>query len=324
MRRITPIMSMRRQILAAGLLCLVALAPAQAETVSRIAAVVNGDIITTYALDQALAGYLAKSERQPSADQLGALRKELLSRLIEEQLVQQRIRALNLSVSDEEIENAMLDVQKQNQLTPEQLEQAVQNQGLTMAAYRESLRKQILRYKLVGQEVRSKVDVSESEVRDYYRAHLDDYRLAPTVTLSTISFPLPEKVGTVERERIRNAAREALGRLRKGEAIEQVAGAYRDSFGATGGASGTFTEGELTPEFLKAITGIEKGGLGTLAETDKAIVLLKVDDRNHGGLRQFEAVRPEITQTLVDQKTDGRIKEWTQSLKQKAFIEIRL
>jgi hypothetical protein len=53
-------------------------------------------------------------------------------------------------------------------------------------------------------------------------------------------------------------------------------------------------------------------------------VLLKVEDRTTGGLRQFETVRPEITQTLTDQKTDGRIKEWTQSLKQKAFIDIRL
>jgi peptidyl-prolyl cis-trans isomerase SurA len=317
-------MSVKRLALLIAILGLVALAPARAETVSRIAAVVNGDIITTYALDQALSSYLAKNQQQPSAEQLGALRKELLSRLIEEQLVQQRIRALNLSVSDEEVDNATLDVQKQNQLTREQLEQAIQAQGLTMAAYRESLRKQILRYKLVGQEVRSKVDVSESEVRDYYRAHLDDYRLAPAVTLSSISFPVPEKAGAVEREKIRNAAREALGRLRKGEPLEQVAGAYRDTFGATGGAIGTFTEGELTPEFVKAIAGIEKGGLGTLAETDKAIVLLKVDDRNHGGLRQFEAVRSEITQTLIDQKTDGRIKEWTQSLKQKAFIEVRL
>jgi len=52
--------------------------------------------------------------------------------------------------------------------------------------------------------------------------------------------------------------------------------------------------------------------------------VLKVDDRSSGGLRQFEAVRPEITQTLMDQKTDGRIREWTQTLKQKSFIDIRL
>ncbi len=311
-------------VLLLAVLCLATASPVRGETVSRIAAVVNGDIITTYALEQALAAHLAKSDKQPTPAQLGALRKELLSRLIEEQLVQQRIRALKLSVSDEEVDNAILDVQKQNQLTREQLEQAVQGQGLTFAAYRENLRKQILRYKLVGQEVRSKVDVSESEVRDYYRAHLDEYRLAPTVTLSAVSFPLPEKAGAAEREAIRAAAREALGRLRKGEAVEVVAGEFRDRFGATGTSLGTMLEGELTPEFTKAIAGVEKGGLGTLAETDRAIVLLRVDERTAGGLRQFEAVRPEIMQLLTDQKTDGRIKEWTQGLKQKAFIEIRL
>ena len=308
-----------------GLMCYAAQAPARAETmVSRIAAVVNTDIITTFELDQALNAQLAKAERQPSPAQVGALRKELLSRLIEEKLVQQRIRELGLKVSDEEVENAILDVQKQTQLTREQLEQAVQAQGLTFPAYRENLRKQILRYKLISQEVRSRVDVSESEVRDYYRAHLEEYRLPPTVTLSTISFPVPEKAGIVERESIRTAASEALGRLRAGETLEQVAAAYRDNFGATGSSLASLAERELTTEFSKALAGVEKGGVGALAETDRAIVLLKVDDRTPGGLRQFEAVRPEITQTLTEQKTDGRVKEWTQSLKQKAFIDIRL
>jgi len=311
-------------VMLAAMLCLAATTPAPAETVSRIAAVVNGDIITTYELDQALEAQLAKGAKQPTPAQVGALRKELLSRLIEEELVQQRIRALKLQVSDEEVENAILDVQKQSQLTREQLEQAVQGQGLTFAAYRENLRKQILRYKLVGQEVRSKVDVSEREIRDYYRAHLEEYRLAPTVTLSAITFPVPEKAGSAERESIRAAAREALSRLGQGAAVDQVAASYSNSFGATGGALGRFSEGELSPELATAVAGIEKGGLGSLAETEKAIIVLKVDDRSPGGLRQFEAVRPEITQTLMDQKTDGRIREWTQTLKQKSFIDIRL
>jgi peptidyl-prolyl cis-trans isomerase SurA len=298
--------------------------PASAETVSRIAAVVNGDIITTYELDQALNTQLAKSDKKPAPAQVGALRKELLSRMIEEKLVQQRISALHLQVSDEEVENAILDVQKQNQMTREQLEQAVQGQGLTFAAYRENLRKQILRYRLIGQEVRSKVDVSEREVLNYYRAHLDEYRLPPTVTLSALTFPVPAKAGAAERESIRKVAREALGLLRQGETIEQVALVYRDTLGATGSSLGSVTEGELSPELAKAVAGVEKGGFGSLTETDRAILLLKVDDRSPGGLRQFETVRPEITQILHDQKTDGRIKEWTQTLKQKSFIDIRL
>jgi peptidyl-prolyl cis-trans isomerase SurA len=317
-------MRTKRIALLIGMLSCVALPPAWAEMVSRIAAVVNDDIITTLELDQALNAQLAKAEKQPSPAQIGALRKELLSRLIEEELVQQRIRTLRLQVSDEEVENAILDVQKQNKLTREQLEQAVQSQGITLDAYRDNLRKQILRYKLVSQEVRSKVDVSESEVRDYYRAHLDEYRLPPTVTLSGITFPVPEKAGAAERETLREEARQARERLLKGEALEQVVETYRDKSGATSSLLGTFAEGELTQEFSKAIDGVDKGGFGALSETDRAIVLLKVEDRSAGGLRQFEAVRPEITQTLMDQKTDGRIKEWTQGLKQKSFIDIRL
>jgi peptidyl-prolyl cis-trans isomerase SurA len=299
-------------------------APVHAELISRVAAVVNGDIITTYALDQALASYLANSDRAPSPEQLKSLRKELLSRLIEEQLVQQRIRALKIQVSDEEVDNAIIDVQRQNKLSREELIQAVQTQGQSFDVYRENLRKQILRYKLVGQEVRSRVDVPEREVLEYYKAHLDEYRLPSTVTLSAVTFPVPERADSTERELLLTAARDAAALIARGTPAAQVAATFWEQFGATSNLLGTFADAELSPEFQKSLQGVEKGGWGSIAATNRAIYLLHVDDRSPGGLRQFEAVRPEITQLLIDQKTDGRIKEWTQGLKQKAFIDIRL
>ena len=205
------------------LFCSIGLSSATAQVVSRVAAVVNKDIITTYQLDQKLQEHLAKQERQPSPAQLGALRQELLSRMIEETLVQQRIKALNLSVSDEEIETALLDVQQKNQLTREALEDAVQAQGLEFDAYRDNLSQQILRYKLIGEEVRSQVDVSESEVVEYYRAHLEEYRLDPKVQLSAITFPISEKASDQERQQIRKIADEALARLKQNEEFDQVA-----------------------------------------------------------------------------------------------------
>ncbi len=317
-------MNLQRVLYLLVLLPLLAAAPVRAEMVSRIAAVVNGDIITTYALDQALASHLAKSERQPSPEQLKALRKELLTRLIEEQLVQQRIRALKIQVTDEEVENAIIDVQRQNKLSRQELEQAVQTQGQTFAAYRENLRKQILRYKLVGQEVRSRVDVPEREVVEYYKAHLEEYRLPSTVTLSAVTFPVPERASSTERELLLTAARDAQALIERGTPPAQAASTFWEQFGATYNALGTFADGELSPAFQESLRGVEKGKWGTVADTPRAIYLLHVDDRSPGGLRQFEAVRPEITQLLIDQKTDGRIKEWTQGLKQKAFIDIRL
>jgi len=306
------------------LFCSIGLSSATAQVVSRVAAVVNKDIITTYQLDQKLQEHLAKQERKPSPAQLGALRQELLSRMIEETLVQQRIKALNLSVSEEEIETALLDVQQKNQLTREALEDAVQGQGLELDAYRDNLSQQILRYKLIGEEVRSQVDVSESEVVEYYRAHLEEYRLDPKVQLSAITFPVSEKASDQELQQIRKTADDALARLKQNEELDQVADSYNKTYGATGGELGNFDYMELTPEFVEAIRGVETGGFTAPVETASAIHLLRVDERHPGSLRQFDSVNYEIYQMILDQKTDARIKEWTRALKTKSFIDIRL
>lgn len=315
---------MRRFGIALLLLCSIGLNSAAAAVVSRIAAVVNKDIITTHQLDQKLQEQLAKRERQPSPAQLGALRQEMLSRMIEDTLVQQRIKALNLNVSEEEVETAMLDVQKKNQLTREALEEAVLVQGLEFDAYRENLSQQILRYKLIGEEVRSKVDVPEREVVEYYRAHLDDYRLAPEVQLSAITFPISEKASDQERQQIRKIAGEALSRLRQNEELNQVAASYSETYGVTGSELGRFVYGELIPEFVDAINGVEAGSFSEPVEVAEAIHLLRVDDSFSGGLRQLDSVKHEIYQMIMDQKTDARIKEWTRALKTRSFIDIRL
>jgi peptidyl-prolyl cis-trans isomerase SurA len=300
------------------------LSPAAAEVVSRIAAVVNKDIITTNQLDQKLKEQLAKTGSQPSPAQLGALRQELLSRLIEETLMQQRIKALNLKVSDDEVETALLDVQKNNQLTRDQLKEAVQLQGLDFEAYRENLSNQILRYKLIGQEVRSQVDVPEREIVEYYRAHLDDYRLPAEVQLSAITFPFSQKASEQERQKIRQVADEALTRLQSGEPLDQVAQSYNQTYGATGGELGRFLYSELVPGFAKAIKGVEAGGVSTPVVGAESIHLLRVDELLPGRLRQFDTVKLEIYEMIMDQKTDVRIQEWTKNLKAKAFIDIRL
>ena len=197
-------------------------------------------------------------------------------------------------------------------------------QGLDFDAYRENLSKQILRYKLIGEEVRSQVDVSEGEVVEYYRAHLEDYRLEPEVQLSAMTFPVSEKASNQERQQIRKIANEALARLRQNEAMEDVAESYNKTYGVTDGELGRFIYGELVPDFVEAINGVDDGSFSEPVQTSAALLLLRVDERLAGGLRQFDSVNQELYQMILDQKTDARIKEWTRALKTKSFIDIRL
>jgi peptidyl-prolyl cis-trans isomerase SurA len=315
---------MRHIGIALLLLCSIGLHPVAAAVVSRIAAVVNHDIITTNQLDQKLQEQLAKNGTQPTPAQLGALRQELLSRMIEETLLQQRIKALNLKVSEEELEKALVDVQKNNKLTREQLKEAVQLQGMDFEAYRDNLRSQILRYKLIGEEVRSAVDVPEREVVQYYRAHLDDYRLPGEVQLSAITFPISKKASEQERQKVREVADEALARLQHGESLEEVTASYNKTYGATGGELGRFLHKDLVAGFAEAIQGVEAGWVSKPVMGAESIHLLRVDELLPGRLRQFDTVKSDIHQMILDQKTDAHVKEWTENLKAKAFIDIRL
>jgi len=291
-------------------------------TVSRIAAVVNSEIITTHQLDRELAERTKGAKVPPS--QLSDLRQQVLSELIEKTLLMQKIDELGIKVSDAEIESAVNDVQKQNKLTREQLVEALQSEGMPFEKYKDNLRQQILRYKLVGRAVQAKVEVTTREVSDYFREHIDDYREKPSLRLSRITFPIPPKATTVQIEAIRDKAQAALERLNKGEEFYPVLLSYTANQSAEGGDMGTFAEGELTRDFERAVRDLKEGEVSGLVETPSGFHILQVTERNTGKIRQFDEVKEEIQRTLREQKTEERYKEWSRNLRKEAYIDIRL
>lgn len=317
---------MKRLSVIVAMLLLVPLAGARAETVSRIAAVVNDEIITTHQLDMKVAERLTAEARgqKLSAEEMDLLRRGILSELIEETLTRQRVDELGLKVTDEEIEAAIQDVQKQNRLTREQLIQALQFEGMSFGSYKENLGKQILRFKLLGREVQSKVEVTNQEIRDYFREHIDEFREAAFVRLARLTFPLPAKASAAQIETLRARAGEALARLRQGEEFYAVLLSYTADQGAEGGDLGTFKAGELTAAFERAVQGLQEGEVSAVIEAPDGFHILRVEERSPGKIRQFDAVQGEIQKKLSEQKTEARFKEWAQSLRKNAYIDIRL
>jgi peptidyl-prolyl cis-trans isomerase SurA len=312
-----------RRFLALAALLLFAL-PVRAEVVSRIAAVVNDEIITTYRLDQVLAQRLQAERRPLSTVETEALRRRVLSDLIDEALVRQRVAELGLKVTDEEVEAAILDVQNQNKLSREQLVAALRAEGMTFDEYRENLRNQIQRFKLLGREVQSKVEVTNQEIRDYFREHIDDYREPPTVRLSQLTFPIPAKASPERIEAVRTKAAAALERLRRGESFAAVLATCQTEKNGEGCDLGTFVEGELTPSFAAAVRDLGQGETSELVEMPEAFYILQVAERTPGRIRQFDAVKGEIERKMKEQKTEEAFKKWAEGLRKNAYIDIRL
>ncbi len=318
---------MRKAIILAALLLSMGSTQAGGETINRIAAVVNDDVITTHELDNAVAVIRAelprKGEGMTTAERR-ELDRRVLENLIEELLLRQRGAQLGLSVSDEEVESALKDVQRQNQVTRPQLEEALKSQGIPFDRYREDLRSQILRYKVLGREVQGKTEVTSHEIRDFFREHIDDYREPPFVRLSRITFRLPQRASQAQTREVRIKAEGALERLRAGEDFYTVLLGFAADKGVDGGDMGSFAEGELSPLFDRGIRDLPEGGVSELLEGGDGFTLLRVEERNPGRIRQFDAVKDEIRKTLLEKKSKERFEEWKKELREKAFIDIRL
>lgn len=306
-----------------GLLMVVWLAPAQAELVSKIAAVVNDEIITTHQLDLKLADFLASQDQGGVVppEQIAQLRQQLLDRLIEEQLVQQKIRELKLSASDAEVEEAIEDILRQNQITREQLSAALQGQGLSVERYREKMREQILRFKLIGREVQSKIDVTDQDVLAYFREHIDTYREPPTVTLDHIQIPLANSADSQPSEVARQTAEQALARLRAGESIAEVVASYA---GATGGPMGSFKKAELSPLIRETLTGMQVGDFSEVVASPAGLMIFHLVAQTPGSVRQFDEAKIEIRQMLTEKNREERFKTWSRELRKDAYIDIRI
>lgn len=295
--------------------------PVQAEVVSRIAAVVNDEIITTLQLDERITAELGAE----AAENIAATeRLMVLDKMIQESLVEQRVKQLGMSVGEEEVERAIQDVERQNNIDRSQLELALQTQGLTMESYRTKLRRQLLEFKLVGREIRDKIEVTNQETRNYYREHIEDYREDPFILLSRITFTLPADVAADQHNALRALSQEALLRLRAGENFAQVLASYQGDKGAEGGPMGRFGKDELTDPFASAVAGLMPGQYSEVIDTPQGLHILRMDEMNPGKVPEFDSVKEQISQLLIEEKRKVAIEGWVDNLKKDAHIEIKL
>jgi peptidyl-prolyl cis-trans isomerase SurA len=290
----------------------------------KTVAMVNNGAVTSYQLDKKMATAMAleTNRNQLSQEDHSALRTEVLNSMIEDLLVEQRIQELGLSVSDQELESAIEDVQRQNKLTDEQLKTALEAQGTSFADYRKDLRKEILRYKLIAREVRSKVEVTKAEIRAYFTAHEADYMTEPTLRLGRISYPLAEDADTKTKERFTQQAQIARQQLLGGKVFAEVLASLGGD--AEGGDMGTMVEKEMNPELRLMVEGLTVGQVNEPTEAIGSIHIFQVLERTPANSELSEEISIAIENILAAQNSEKRFSEWKKELRKDAIVDIRI
>ena len=300
---------------------------APGKTINAVAAIVNDEIITLNEVNREAQAVIRDKEKKSALDaaELGRIRRAVLDNLVEKKLVQQKIKELNIKIGEEELRQAIEDVKRQNGLTQETLVQALSAQGLTLEQYQTQLQGQLEKLKLISMEVRSKIQVGESEMREYYEANRAKYSEEETFRARHIFFRTSEKAPAEDVKRAMSTALMVLAEARNGKDFVELAKTYSEDPAARkdGGDLGRFKKGDMQPELEQAIMAMKPGEVSELISTPRGFHLIKLEERTSGKMKPFESVKEEIEETLYRKKSEERFSQWAKELRSKASVELK-
>jgi peptidyl-prolyl cis-trans isomerase SurA len=214
---------------------------------------------------------------------------------------------------------------KQNNINEEQLKQAVEERGLSMGQYREDLKRQLVRLKIIDLKVRSRVVVPEAEVKAEYERMVSQEKKEELVTLRHLFFRWGDSPDPTERSRVMQRASEARQRVVGGENFADVAKQVSEGpTAAQGGDLGEVNKKGLLPELAKAVQGMEVGQISTPIETSNGVHVLKLEARKVKEANSFSEMREQIYQKLLHQEVERQMKVWVDELRSQAAIDVRL
>jgi peptidyl-prolyl cis-trans isomerase SurA len=287
--------------------------------VDRIAAVVNDDIITLSEVRSA-ADPLAESGWDRA--RIRRLYEDVLENLIAQALLDQQLEESNVEVGDTELNRAIQRIMEQNRLTPEQLEAAVQNEGLTMDEYREQVREDLRRQQLFQLNVNQRIQVSERDIREEYERITRDDEERQVVQLRHLLFRIDESRSRADAVAL---AEQARARVAGGEDFAAVAREVSEGPTAdAGGKLGELAVSGLLPSLARVVERLPDRTLSKPVVTPNGVHVLWVDERRTEKERSFTELAPRIRQQLMQKAQQEQVQIWLDELKTKASIDRRI
>jgi peptidyl-prolyl cis-trans isomerase SurA len=314
---------------AALLLALIAV-PAFAELVDRIAAVVNKDIIALSEVEQRAAPDLQRIRAEPDpkkrAEQRDAAMKRALDSLIGEKLMESQLRELNIDVADAEVDLGIEDVKKQNGIDGEQFEKLLLQEGYTMSSYRQFMKKHLARLKLINLKVRSKVKVSDEDVKAEYSkiAKLESEDAEVHARHLLVQVAPKATADQVEAARKKAVALAAEARAPGVDFIELAKKKSEGPSAADGGDLGFFRRGVMVPEFERAAFNLPVGGISDPIRTKFGWHVIKVEERRAVAAKSFEEIKDQLRNRMLAQQLEKYTEQYVQELRAQAVVEEKL
>ena len=294
---------------------------------------VNGEIVTKTELEQRQIAALRQKNPNLRPDSDAALQKALLEvtpqvivDAVDEMLIVQRGKELGFTMSTEQFNSIVENIKKENKIeTQEALDAALKQEGMTMADLRKQLERTSLVQRVQQQEVMSKLQVTDTELKSYYEAHQGEFGTVPQVTLReiTVAVPVdPQGINVGKDDDAKAKAEEVRAKIVAGEPFPRLAADYSDSGSkANGGLVGPLSKSDLSEELQKAIAGLKEGGVTPVMRTARGYQVVKVEKLQDSTTKPFEDAKSEIADKIANEKRKVEFEKFLDKLRTEAIID---
>lgn len=292
----------------------------RAAQLNKVAAVVNGQVITMFDLQKESLPELARARLNPNdpaqVKAVDAVFRKVLDLMIMDILIAQEAKRLKVGVSSGEVDNELKRMMQARRLTREQFEAQLAQQKIPLATIRANIEKSLLRQKVMGMEVGRRVVVTPDEIKTYYEAHKDTMFDRNGLHMGVLVYAPNANAASI-------AAQIRSGKLTFEEAAARYSIAPNKD---KGGDMGPVEWDRLNPEWEGRLTRMKPGDVTELFDLQgrKAQVHLF---RPGGGVEKpltLEQATPQIDAILRQPKARERFEDYSGQLREKAVIDIRL
>ena len=277
-------------------------------------AVVNGKEIKREEVDKYYRTRVNPEGQEPSQEESLSQKLNVLDELINNEILLEKAKKLNLEASDGEVEDKFTELK--SPYTEDEFQRRLKDQAMTVEDLKLELRRQLSIQKLLNREVVAKISITDQDVTDFYNANKAQFNVAePQYHIAQIVVT-PRKEQQIRNRKNDDATNEAeaqrkvkmlMDRLNSGADFAQLAMDYSEDLNTagTGGDLGYVPESSLNqsdPALKKAVVGLKAGQVSPPIQVQPKegarILILKLITRESPGLRGI--AEPQVQQTIRD------------------------
>jgi peptidyl-prolyl cis-trans isomerase SurA len=259
------------------------------QLLDRVVALVNDGVVLESELDEQTLEITSRLRQQnvalPSNE---VMRKQVLDRLVLEEIQAQHADRAGIKVSDEQVNAAMDDIAKRQGITLEQLPSKLASDGIDYPEYRNELKREIARQILRSRDVIQRISVTPRELDQYLEHEKKTASATNEYNVSHILIPVAQDASPSQLAAVTKRAQDVDNRARSGEDFGKLAITYSASETALDGGSLGWRKGTELPTFLAdVIARMKPGDVSDLIQTPSGFHIVRLNETRAAGGAQI-------------------------------------